>query len=310
MALPPFKLLAREFREGQIIPFLGAGASVCARPPDAVWDDSVQEFPPLGGELSLALAEECGFPAEEERLHRELSRVSSYYEHASVGRSTLRERLHAIFSRPYRPGPLHEFLSSVPKGLLIITTNYDTLIEQAFDAAGKPYSLVVYPTDRPQAAGKVLLRRAESAGEGFEEQPLAKLDLSCEPDDASVIFKMHGSVDTRDPDNGQYVITEEDYVTFLGRMTEKNAIPNDFLLPLQRRRLLFLGYGLEDWNFRVLLRSLNAVDASGRAGTDFVHWAIQRRVDEIEQRIWQRQSVNLADMDLNDFVAKLKQAGA
>ena len=41
-------------------------------------------------------------------------------------------------------------------------------------------------------------------------------------------------------------------------MTEKNAIPNDFLLPMQRRRLLFLGYGLEDWNFRVLLRSLNA----------------------------------------------------
>ena len=46
------------------------------------------------------------------------------------------------------------------------------------------YQLVVYPTERPQAAGKVLLRRAESAGQGFEEQPLAKLDLSCEPDDA------------------------------------------------------------------------------------------------------------------------------
>ena len=93
---------------------------------------------------------------------------------------------------------MHEFLASVPKGLLIITTNYDTLIEQAFDAAGKPYHLVIYPTDRPQAAGKVLLRRAENPGTAFEEQPLAKLDLSCEPDDASVIFKMHGSVDPSD----------------------------------------------------------------------------------------------------------------
>ena len=50
------------------------------------------------------------------------------------------------------------------------------------------------------------------------------------------------------------------------------------------------------------------MDASGQPGGDFVHWAIQRHVDEIEQRIWQRQSVNLADIDLNDFVAKLKQA--
>jgi hypothetical protein len=204
---------------------------------------------------------------------------------------------------------VHEFLAGVPKGLLIITTNYDKLIEQAFDAAGKPYHLVIYPTDRPQAAGKVLLRRAENPGQAFEEAPLAKLDLSCEPDDASVIFKMHGSVDPSNANNDQYVITEEDYVTFLGRMTEKNAIPNDFLLPLQRRRLLFLGYGLEDWNFRVLLRNLSAVDFSGQPGSDFVHWAIQRRVDEIEQQLWLRQRVNLADFDLNEFVAKLRQAG-
>ena len=169
---------------------------------------------------------------------------------------------------------------------------------------------MIYPTDRPpQAAGKVLLRRAENPGTAFEEQPLAKLDLSCEPDDASVIFKMHGSVDPSDAKNDQYVITEENYVTFLGRMTEKNAIPNDFLLPMQQRRLLFLGYGLEDWNFRVLLRSLSLVDVSGQSGADFVHWAIQRRVDEIEQQLWQRQRVNLADLDLNEFVAKLRQAG-
>lgn len=308
MALPPFKLLAKEFKEGKIIPFLGAGASMCARPADAIWNDDVT-FPPSGGELSMALANDCEFPAQDERLRKELARVSSFYEYASAGRSSLRERLHEVFTRAYKPGPLHEFLASVPKGLLIITTNYDTLIEQAFEMAGRPFHLVIYPTDRPKAAGKVLLRRAGNPGDNFEEQPLKKIDLSCEPDDHSVIFKMHGSIDTRDAQNDQFVITEEDYVVFLGRMTEKKAIPNDFLLPLQQRRLLFLGYGLEDWNFRVLLRSLSPVDVPSRQKRDFVHWAIQRSVDEIEQQLWQRQRVNLANADLNEFVAKLRQAG-
>jgi hypothetical protein len=34
--------------------------------------------------------------------------------------------------------------------MIIVSTNYDTLIEQAFQEAGKPYDLVVYPTDKPE----------------------------------------------------------------------------------------------------------------------------------------------------------------
>src|SRR6478735_7215881 len=99
MAQPPFKLLAREFREGRIIPFLGAGASISTRPAEAAWSETTADFPPLGGELAMALADECSFPAEDPRLRRELSRVSSFYQYASVGRSTLRQQLHTIFAR-------------------------------------------------------------------------------------------------------------------------------------------------------------------------------------------------------------------
>ncbi len=58
-----------------------------------------------------------------------------------AGRRTLRERLREMLNHDYQPGPLHQFLAAIPAPQVIVVTNYDTLVEQAFRAAGKLFSL-------------------------------------------------------------------------------------------------------------------------------------------------------------------------
>ena len=74
----------------------------------------------------------------------------------------------------------------------------------------------------------------------------------------TVIYKMHGTVDRRSKwDN--YVITEDDYVDFLSRMADRTAVPALFLKAFRDRHFLFLGYGLSDWNLRLVLRNLREI---------------------------------------------------
>jgi hypothetical protein len=71
---------------------------------------------------------------------------------------------------------------------------------------------------------------------------------------------MHGSVDIENKDNDYFLITEEDYVDFLASQGKGITIPQPLVEHLERQddqlRFLFLGYGLQDWNFRVMLQKL------------------------------------------------------
>jgi hypothetical protein len=51
---------------------------------------------------------------------------------------------------------LHKLLASVPAPQVIVVTNYDTLVEQAFDLIRKPHDLVIHPADRKDIANSIL----------------------------------------------------------------------------------------------------------------------------------------------------------
>src|SRR5215471_12250169 len=155
MAEPPYGVICNRLKVGKVIPFLGAGASLVGRTSDAGWDAAQPTFLPSGLELAHFLADEAEFPSTDPRDRDDLAKVSSYYADIS-GRRTLRERLREVLNHAYQSGPLHEFLAAVPAPQVIVVTNYDTLVEQAFQAADKPYDLVVYPADRKDIANAVL----------------------------------------------------------------------------------------------------------------------------------------------------------
>ena len=71
---------------------------------------------------------------------------------------------------------------------------------------------------------------------------------------------------------------------------------------LKTSHLLFLGYGMRDWNLRVLLRRLWRDQRR-----HYASWAVQLRPDPIELRFWTKRGVDVLDADLDDYV---KEVGA
>ena len=156
-----------------------------------------------------------------------------------------------------------------------------------------PYDVVVYPADNQEIANGVLWWVL-----GAKEPRLLKSNQidTDELGKTNVIYKIHGSVREEAERWDSFVITEEDYVTYLSR---NRAVPSAFRNYFAERAFLFLGYGLRDWNLRVLLKQV-----SNKKETS---WAILERPSEFERALWKNRHVNIYDMRLEDFVVAMEQ---
>ncbi len=311
MAEPPYGEIADLLKKGQIVPFLGAGVNFGTRPPDAHWDDKTPTFLPSGSELSRFLAQKSNFPSTDDHDLTDLAKVASYYVETSA-RRRLRERLHGLFDHDFAPCCIHTYLAEIAAvtPLLIVTTNYDDLAEQAFKQAGRAYDLVIHPTDRKDVEASVLWWK-HGASEPIAVPPNQLfIDLKTK----NVIYKMHGTVDRILQKWDSWVITEDDYVDFLSRMTNQTAIPAQFMRHFRTRNFLFLGYGLRDWNLRVVLRNLESAqppatepEAPENEPDDTLRsWAIQFRPSDLEVELWNARGVKVYDVEINQFVQELR----
>lgn len=297
---PPYGIIVDALEKGQVIPFLGAGVNLGGRNPSSVDWYKKAPFLPKGAELSFYLADKCRFPSEQKYERRDLAKVAAYYVDKSDPDS-LRDDLHEVFSSDYAPCSIHEYLAGIPQLRLIITTNYDDLLEKAFSK--RLYYLVIYPADSQVFGERVLCWKhdPENLDAVFDprlEDP-RELASFIDLDTATVIYKMHGTVDRDQNKWDSYVITEDDYIDFLKRMANETAVPGTFEKHFHNRHFLFLGYGLGDWNLRVILRKLN--EKSRRKS-----WAIQFQPSPLETALWENRNVDIYDMGINEFVKELR----
>jgi hypothetical protein len=296
--IPPYPLILDRLNSGRVIPFLGSGASLGGRQPGATL---AKGFLPTASELAGHLADRTEFPADESR---DLTKVAQYYGVVG-GRSALNEELHSIFNCDYQLTSLHSFLASVTAPLLIVTTNYDDLIERALDERNvqlgenaRPYEVVIHNAEITKKGGHLWWwPYGESAPREVRSNKLL-LDI----EKRTIVYKMHGAVDRKESSRDSYVISEDDYIEFLARMTKSKAIPAIFADPFQTRHFLFLGYGLNDWNLRVVL---NRVGKDLRRPKGITSWAIQHQTKPLERRFWQERGVEVYDQKLDDFVQQL-----
>lgn len=291
---PPYRLIYENLTQGLVIPFLGAGASFNRMPSTTGGEEKTKQlYLPTGYELADYLARKAEFPSGEPI---ELAKVAQYYSLVG-GRTPLYRELHSIFDRDFPVAPLHTFLAGIEHPLLIITTNYDDLIERAFLEQKRPFDIVVHTTN-PDLGDRVLwLQNGSSVPREVSPNKL-DIDLGA----VTVIYKMHGTVDRHKADLDQYVITEDDYVDFLVRMTKNKAIPAIFAEPFQTSHFLFLGYSLRDWNLRVIL---NRIQTDLRRASDIISWGIQYKPSLMERKFWQKRGVEIYDLLLNEFVQAL-----
>lgn len=299
----PYGMIWRLVQKGNVVPFLGAGASLVGRDSTTTWRGPSSACLPTARELADYMAEESAFPSQEEYDRRDLAKVSSYYADIS-GRPRLRELLREVLTHEREPGPIHRLLASVPVNQVIVSTNYDTLIEQAFRDAGKPYDLVIYPSDRPDFGNSVMWWPYGEDEPRFVEPNLLAIDLT----KTTLIYKMHGTVVPKNEEFDSYVVTEDDYVDFLSRMN--TAVPPLLIQLFRARSFLFLGYGLRDWNLRVVLKNVSRHLVNRREEDDLQSWAIQMHPSELECELWRKRKVHIFDVALDEFVTNLRRQGS
>jgi SIR2-like domain len=222
--------IADAIRKRQCILFLGA--AVHAPPPEDsgwVYPDAIR--PPLGSVLSLSLAEACGlearFPDEDPK---DLQRVALFYEIDRTRRQlveAIREAVHV----GRKPSPMLRALAELdfPRA---VTTNYDQLFEAALRAAGKDPRVSIYTPRREPTR-----------------------DFPNPTPESPILFKIHGDIDQEE----SIVVTDEDYIRFLLRMSDKDPydpVPLKLKADLTEWTTLFVGYSLLDYNLRVLFQAL------------------------------------------------------
>jgi SIR2-like domain len=282
---------------GHVIPFIGSGASPAVRDEGDSWKKGMKNYLPTPRDLATHLAWAATLPEEEGADRGDLTMVAQWYDVVG-GRQALERELHEIFEVECKPTALHQYLAAVEANLLVVTTNYDDLIERAFDSArngnGHPYDLVIHRTST--SGSRFFLRRC---GETELHTVSRKELLDLELEKRSVIYKMHG-----DWHNDEYVITEDDYIDFLGRMIGGRAIPQVFAEPFQSRHFLFLGYGLRDWNLRVVLSRIRSEHGHKR---NINWWAIDAKPAQVQVELWAKRGVDVYAMTIEEFVAEMKQ---
>jgi hypothetical protein len=302
----PYGVIRTAWRSGNVVPFVGAGASLVGRStPNEQWTLGCP-FLPSAAELAAYLAGESGFPSTDLQEISDLAKVSSYCA-LRGGKRGLAAALRAVFccqvgKSNFKPGVLHRYVASVPCMQLIITTNYDDLLETAFRDAGTKFDLMVYPADNAAHSNEVMW---QSYNEERKFVLPDKLPVDFDHLTRTIIYKMHGSIaDIESFDS--FVITEEDYVSFLYRMTTRTAIPPLVLEFLADKSLLFLGYGLKDWNLRLIQQNLSGFLAErARKRVAVPSWAIQKAPSAVDEELWKSRNVQIFSQDVEAFAAAM-----
>jgi SIR2-like domain len=321
-------LVASRICEGRVIPFLGAGANLCGRPSDAKFE--LGRFLPNGPELAHALAVKYRYPEESDL---DLLRVSQYVD-AILGEGALYEYLRSLFNHDYPPNDLHRLLAKIAGLLresgmprqLILTTNYDDLLERAFEERGEQYDVITYEAKQGRSCGKFVHRPDPGVTDAdgpcrrnsvVIDIPNEYADLSL--DERTVILKLHGAVDRGNPACDSFVITEDNYIDYLTHSDISSQIPMTLRQAMEDSHFLFLGYSMRDWNLRVILNRI-----WGPRQLDLSSWAVQlapaalgdgsdaeaqrraRRAMSVEQKLWaSRGHVDLYHVPLEAYVASL-----
>lgn len=142
---------------------------------------------------------------------------------------------------------------------IYLTANPDTLLVDALRKEGSEPQVLLCPWYLGELAEMVTVETPTP------EKPL--------------VYYLFGHLDERE----SLVVTEDDYFRYLTWIARnQDLLPKPIERALASTALLFLGFGLEDWNFRVLFESLVSLYHS-QLRSRYIHVAVQ--VSPQEQRL-------------------------
>lgn len=185
-------------------------------------------------------------------------------------RSALEKLLLELLDKPtLKPLPAHVILSNLPF-VAFVTTNYDDLLERALrEAKHEPHSVIV-------------------------DQDVARLCSHHVP-----ILKIHGCISRPET----MIAAEDEYRP----LADSHPIIEALLrTQLANRMVLFLGYSLEDYDFRTAYEQVKAAlgDHMPRS------YAVVHTASSYRKRFWKSRGVQVMESDATEFLRALLRATA
>jgi DNA-binding SARP family transcriptional activator len=237
----------------------------------------------------------------------DLTRISQYVA-MMQGSGPLYDELHSRFEAAVEPSPLHRFLARLPALLrergaphqLIVTTNYDLALERAFEEAGEELDIVSYVATGTHR-GRFWHRPPGEPPRPIDVPNTYATELSLER--RTILLKLHGAVDPLPEREWEsFVITEDDYIDYLGHSELTAVVPVALAARLRRSHFLFLGYDMADWNLRLILNRI-----WGERPVGYRSWAVQRSPSPLAVAFWRRFDVSALDVDPTSYVELLER---
>jgi hypothetical protein len=207
------------------------------------------------------------FPRDEllEYLREEMLRRYGHDLPEALHEASLDELVTAVGlqRRAQHPAEPHQVLAGLPLPIYI-TTDPCNLLAEALSAAGK----------EPQVE---LCRWNDDIA---QLPSIYDIEPNYRPDaQRPLVYHLFGRL--QEPDS--LILTEDDYFDYLiGVTSNKDLVPGVVRRALADTSLLFLGFQMDDWNFRVLFRSIMSQEGRGRRH-GYAHVAAQ--IDPEEGRI-------------------------
>jgi len=247
-----------------------------------------------------------------------LTSVAGYYETQS-GRQQLWEVLARIFALKETPTPTHELLAeaavaylsrdrhSMVEDYLIVTTNYDSLMETALAKLNAPYAVL----SLNKKDGKIHVRFSKSLEDLEKRNPpcYANQFLLSRRDPLVVVYKIHGCLAPERPNSvdrfDSVVISDNDYVDYISRMSTNEGVIPVYVGKLMRDKpFLFLGYSLKDWNVRSVFESMVRKRGSPEGVKDCL---VARNYTPLDAAYYNKHNILVLKSDLNSFVDGIRR---
>jgi hypothetical protein len=267
-------ILVESIKDKTCTPFIGAGACKGSLP--------------LGSELAREWAQKFKYPLSDTG---DLARVSQYLavkKFEMYPKKIIEDRFQQVkapnFAEPNEP---HGLLAELPLPIYI-TTNYDSFMTLALKARNRD------------------VKQELCRWNGFFQQDVKSVffDEKNQPVDykptiaSPLVYHLHGHYEVPQ----SLVLTEDDYLEFLTQISSNHTLlPTPVRKALSSTALLFIGYSLSDWNFRVLFRGLIA---SLGASLGFQSVAVQLAPASVEDSDESRRS---AMEYLNVYLGKIQK---
>lgn len=259
MEIPPF--LVAQIQQGKAVIVLGAGASIMAADPSGA-------HPPTGAELAALLSDNF---LGGKLKNRPLSQVAEY----AISESSLpsvQQFIRGLFE-PFDPTAAHHMLPTF-RWWGLATTNYDRLIEKAYEHAPEPVQHLVT----------------------FVENGDRVDDMVRDPRSV-MLLKLHGCITRTANPACPLILTTDQYIDHRAGRSRlfDHLIDWGFEHPV-----VFVGHSLQDPDLRTVLKELSS-SASQRSR----YFAVTPDADDIEKRAFDTQRITVLPGTFDDFLRQL-----